>query len=182
MAPEGQPPTETQKRLFGETPGPGSDLRLAAKTVAIRLSRIAYRRPASEAEIELLLRVFDLGQDSKLDLSGVSAFDAQGCTRFSSVPIHHACQGARFGADHCTAGRLSTRISPFVFDLATTPDTELSSLADAGQVHEQSVLKSQVKRMLADPRSRALFDGFGAQWLGVRDLESKAFDIEMFRR
>ena len=34
--------------------------------------------------------------------------------------------------------------------------------------------------MLADPRSRALFDGFGAQWLGLMGLKSKTFDPAMF--
>src|SRR5205823_12522486 len=37
-----------------------------------------------------------------------------------------------------------------------------------------------VKRLLADSRSRALFDGFGAQWLGLGSLESKTFDTVKF--
>src|SRR5439155_15288358 len=40
--------------------------------------------------------------------------------------------------------------------------------------------KGQVKRLLADPRSRALFDGFGAQWLGLGGLDSKTFDTAKF--
>ena len=39
-----------------------------------------------------------------------------------------------------------------------------------GKLHEPAVLQAQVKRLLADPRSRALFDGFGAQWLGLGEL------------
>jgi hypothetical protein len=34
--------------------------------------------------------------------------------------------------------------------------------------------------MLQDPRSRALFDGFGAQWLGVDKLAEKTFDPVKF--
>ena len=60
------------------------------------------------------------------------------------------------------------------------PDEELSALADAGKLHEPAVLHLQVKRLLADPRSRALFDGFGAQWLGLIGLESKTFDIAKY--
>jgi hypothetical protein len=37
-----------------------------------------------------------------------------------------------------------------------------------------------VKRLLEDPRSRALFDGFGAQWLGLGSLETKTFDTAKF--
>src|SRR5206468_7192635 len=63
---------------------------------------------------------------------------------------------------------------------ATMPDAELSALADRGKLHEPAVLKAQVKRLLDDPRSRALFDGFGAQWLGLGSLESKTFDTAKF--
>jgi hypothetical protein len=47
------------------------------------------------------------------------------------------------------------------------PDAELSALADAGKLHQPEFLKAQVKRMLQHERSRALFDGFGVQWLGL---------------
>jgi hypothetical protein len=53
-------------------------------------------------------------------------------------------------------------------------------LAEAGELHEPTVLKSQVLRMLNDPRSRALFDGFGAQWLGLASLKAKDFDTTKF--
>ena len=35
-------------------------------------------------------------------------------------------------------------------------------------------------RLLKDRRSRALFDGFGAQWLGVGGLKRQVFDPAMF--
>jgi hypothetical protein len=60
------------------------------------------------------------------------------------------------------------------------PDAELSALADSGKLREPAVLRAQVKRLLADRRSRALFDGFGAQWLGLGDLKSKTFDTAKF--
>jgi len=63
---------------------------------------------------------------------------------------------------------------------ATMPDDELMALADSGTLQEPAVLEAQVKRLLQDPRSRALFDGFGAQWLGVGGLERQVFDPAMF--
>jgi hypothetical protein len=76
--------------------------------------------------------------------------------------------------DHQLASRLSYLL------WATMPDAELSGLADRGKLHEPAVVKAQVKRLLKDPRSRALFDGFGAQWLGLGSLESKTFDPAKF--
>ncbi|HET6408690.1 MAG TPA: DUF1595 domain-containing protein, partial [Chthoniobacteraceae bacterium] len=67
LAPDGAPPTDFQKRFFGEPPAPGADLRAAAQTVARKLAREAYRRPPSEAEADVLLGVFDLARANKLE-------------------------------------------------------------------------------------------------------------------
>jgi hypothetical protein len=74
--------------------------------------------------------------------------------------------------------QLASRLSYLLW--ATTPDAELSALADGGKLHEPAILQAQVKRLLSDARSRALFDGFGAQWLGLGDLKSQTFDVAKF--
>jgi len=74
--------------------------------------------------------------------------------------------------------QLASRLSYLLW--ATMPDAELFALAADGKLHEPAVLKAQVKRLLADSRSRALFDGFGMQWLGLTDLKSKTFDPDKF--
>ena len=51
-----------------------------------------------------------------------------------------------------------------------------AKLADGGKLHEPAILRAQVQRMLKDRRSRALFDGFGAQWLELGNLATKTFD------
>src|ERR1043165_5552281 len=60
------------------------------------------------------------------------------------------------------------------------PDAELAGLAERGKLHESAGVKAQVRRLLEDPRCRALFDGFGARWLGLGSLESKTFDPAKF--
>src|SRR5258706_7388611 len=74
--------------------------------------------------------------------------------------------------------QLASRLSYLLW--ATMPDPELSDLADAGKLHDPMVLAAQAHRLLRDPRSRALFDGFGAQWLGLDKLAGKSFDAEKF--
>jgi Protein of unknown function (DUF1592)/Protein of unknown function (DUF1588)/Protein of unknown function (DUF1585)/Protein of unknown function (DUF1595)/Protein of unknown function (DUF1587)/Cytochrome C oxidase, cbb3-type, subunit III len=180
VASQDQPSTEVQKRLFGDTPEPGKDLRMAARKVGRQLARNAYRRPASEAELEQLLRVFDLAQDNKLDYQASLRLMLKAVLvspQFLFItPAKEPDVGQAIAPldDYQLASRLSYLL------WATMPDEELSALADAGKLHEQSVLLAQVKRILDDPRSRALFDGFGAQWLGLMGLESKTFDAAMF--
>ena len=180
LASKDQPPTEMQKRLFGDPPAPGSDLRMAAKTVASKLARNAYRRPATEAELELLLRVFDLAQENNLDypeslrLMLKAVLVSPQFLFITPAKEPEAGQTIAPLDDYQLASRLSYLL------WTTMPDAELSALADNGNLHEPAILQLQVKRLLADPRSRALFDGFGAQWLGLLGLESKTFDTVMF--
>jgi hypothetical protein len=60
------------------------------------------------------------------------------------------------------------------------PDEELFRLAGEGKLRSPEVLSSQVRRMLLDPRARALVDNFGGQWLQLRNLRTFAPDRERF--
>ena len=51
------------------------------------------------------------------------------------------------------------------------PDAELLHAAGGGGLRTQAGFEKQVRRMLADPRSRALADRFAAQWLRLQDLD-----------
>ncbi|WP_410965952.1 DUF1592 domain-containing protein, partial [Salmonella sp. SAL4438] len=58
---------------------------------------------------------------------------------------------------------LASRLSFFLW--SSIPDDELLETAAAGTLHTPEVLRRQVTRMLADPRSRSLVTNFAAQWL-----------------
>ncbi|MCB1211610.1 MAG: DUF1592 domain-containing protein, partial [Verrucomicrobiales bacterium] len=174
------PPTAVQQRLFGPTPDPGSDLRAAAKKIARSLARSAFRRPASDTEVDVLLGVFDLARANKLDYTAALRLMLKAVLvspQFLFItPAEEAPPGQPIVPldDYQLASRLSYLL------WATMPDPALAALADSGKLHDPAVLKTQVQRLLADPRSRALFDGFGTQWLGLGDLQTKTFDTAKF--
>ena len=180
LAPAGAPPTEVQKHLFGEPPAQGTDARAAAKNVARSLARKAYRRPASDAEVDVLLGVFDLARQNKLAYPAALRLMLKAVLVSPQFLFITPAKDAEAGQaivpldDYQLASRLSYLL------WATMPDAELSALADGGKLHEPEVLKAQVKRLLADKRSRALFDGFGSQWLGLGELKGKTFDTAKF--
>jgi hypothetical protein len=186
LAPKDAPPTEAQKRLFGAPPAPGTDARAAARNVARSLARSAFRRPPSEAELDVLMQVFDLASQNKLAYPAALSLMLKAVLvspQFLFItPAEKVTPTgeAESGADIVSLDdyQLASRLSYLLW--ATMPDAELSALADAGKLHEPAILKAQVRRLLADPRSRALFDGFGAQWLGLGSLESKTFDTVKF--
>jgi hypothetical protein len=60
------------------------------------------------------------------------------------------------------------------------PDAALRRAADTGTLRDPAVLAAQVRRMLRDPRSQALAEQFGGQWLQFRALESATRNRERF--
>ncbi len=166
-------PASTQLRLFGAT-------ETAARDVARTIARSAYRRPPSEAELDVLVSVFDLGRANKLDHSASLRLMLKAV--LVSPQFLFITPAKDTSADQKIVPlddfQLASRLSYLLW--ATMPDAELSRLADEGKLHESDVLKEQTRRLLASPRSRALFDGFGAQWLGLDSLATKTFDAKKF--
>lgn len=150
------------------------------RTFIQKVARRVYRRPASETEIEVLMDVFQLAKANELDhrssLRLVLKATLVSPQFLFITPSDHAVSDAKIVRldDH----QLASRLSYFLW--ATMPDDELSKQADLGTLHETATLRKQVNRMLTDPRSRALFDGFGTQWLGIDDLVTRPFDMAMF--
>lgn len=74
---------------------------------------------------------------------------------------------------------LATRLSYFLW--SSLPDDELFMLANQGKLHQEAVLKQQVKRMLQDPRAEALTQNFALQWLNLRMLDTTSPDPKVFQ-
>ena len=179
IAPEGQAPTAVQKRLFGETPK-GTDLRKAARGVARTLARDAYRRPPTDAELDVLVDVYDLARNN--DLNHMAALGLMlKAVLVSPQFLFITPAGEPESKDAIVLlddFQLASRLSYLLW--SAPPDAELAALADKGELHKPEVLRTQVERLLKDARSRALFDGFGAQWLRVNELDGQVFDPKTF--
>jgi hypothetical protein len=76
---------------------------------------------------------------------------------------------ARGGIQPLTDLDLASRLSYFLW--SSMPDEQLFQLAAAGHLHEPEVVRAQARRMLQDPRIRALAVEFGGNWLNFRDFE-----------
>lgn len=169
--------------IVGGFPGEestGEEHRAMLETVAESLAKRAYRRPASDAEIRVLVDVYDLGHQN--GLSDRAALRLMLKAMLVSPQFLFITPAVDFDTKDeivpLDGYQLASRLSYLLW--ATMPDDELMSLADSGTLQEPAVLTAQVQRMLNDPRSRALFDGFAAQWLGLGDLQTKTFDPVKF--
>lgn len=180
FAKEEKTSVKLQKRLFGKTPTKGADFLAAAREVASSLARDAYRRPAAEGELDILSQVFDLGVENGLEYQQalglmLKAILVSPQFLFITPAGEVESEEAIVPLDDY---QLASRLSYLLW--MAPPDSILSAWADRGRLHEPRVLRGQVRRMLKHPRSRALFDGFGAQWVGLDKLESQTFDPDLF--
>ncbi|MBS1835488.1 MAG: DUF1592 domain-containing protein [Acidobacteria bacterium] len=175
VAPPGRPRTAVEKRLFGQSTAP--------REVARSLARKAYRRPPTEQELDVLVAAYDLGKRNKLAHSQalhlmLKAVLVSPQFLFITPAVTAGEASSSNGIVPLDDYQLASRLSYLLW--ATMPDDQLMALAGSGKLHEPAVLKAQTKRMLDDRRSRALFDGFGAQWLGVGGLKRQVFDPVLF--
>jgi hypothetical protein len=73
---------------------------------------------------------------------------------------------------------LASRLSYFLW--SSMPDAELFDAAASGALASDEGLRAEVQRMLADPKSSALREGFASQWLGTRTVSSVAPDPNVY--
>jgi hypothetical protein len=73
---------------------------------------------------------------------------------------------------------LATRLSMFLW--CSTPDEELISLANAGQLQRPAVLRRQVERMLNNEKSQRFSRHFVRQWLNLPLLEFLHVDRKLY--
>ncbi len=177
LGPVTAPPNALEMQLFG------SDEHIATREVARALARKMFRRPPSENEIDVLMKVYALatsnGKTHREALRQIlKATLVSPQFLFLTPDAGRTPSPEKQEIVALDDYQLASRLSYFLW--ATMPDAELSALADAGKLRDPKVLAAQARRLLKDPRSRALFDGFGAQWLGLDKLAGKTFDAEKF--
>jgi hypothetical protein len=173
VAPKGAHLTPIEKRLFGARKG-------NPREVARTLAKKAYRRPPTEAELDVLMATFELGTRNNLPYQQALQLMLKAILvspQFLFITPSGEPESSN-GIAPLDDYQLASRLSYLLW--ATMPDDELMGLADSGKLHEPAVLKAQAKRLLDDRRSRALFDGFGAQWLRVGGLKRQVFDPALF--
>jgi hypothetical protein len=130
----------------------------------------AYRRPLTEDEKRDLLAYYKscrekdgMDHESAMRESIVSVLMSPDlCYR---IDLAESDNGIHALSDYDLASRLS------YFLWSSLPDQELLAHAAAGDLHDPKVITAQARRMLKDPRIRALAVEFGGNWLDFRRFE-----------
>lgn len=145
-------------------------VRACARTILSQLAGRAYRRPVTAEDVNPLLTLYDRAQAEAGFDAGIEA----ALRRILVGPdflfrIEADTANARAGESRRLSDvELASRLSFFLW--SSIPDPTLLDLATRGQLRKPGVLDAQVRRMLADDRSRTLVTNFAGQWLYLRNL------------
>jgi mono/diheme cytochrome c family protein len=154
-------------------PDPGEEELRRAYDVIRAFADRAFRRPATHEEITRLLRFVEQAQRN-----------GEGPERGLRLALEAVLVSPHFlfrvepGGRPINQYELATRLSYFLW--SSPPDEELFRLAAQGTLRRGNTLAAQVRRMLRDPRSRALAEKFAGQWLQTRGLADLTPDPARF--
>ena len=179
---EGPGDTPSRRAVFTCQPPSASaaDADACARDILSSLAHRAYRRPLEPGDVETLLAFYRAGRRDGNVRAGIQLalerllVSPDFLFRIEADPSDIAPATAY----RLTALETASRLSFFLW--SSIPDDELLELAERGALDDPVVLEQQTRRMLADPRSKALVDNFVGQWLGLRNLEGVVPDALAF--
>lgn len=149
-----------------------SDEQAYGREVLTAFLERAWRRPFAADEVAPFLELFakyrpDFATFEEAMVEVLAATLAS--PEFLYLTQRTAADGA-LGRPALGDSELASRLSFFLW--ASVPDQRLLQLARDKKLRDPAVLKGEVDRMLADPRSERFARHFVEQWLGLEGLES----------
>jgi Protein of unknown function (DUF1592)/Protein of unknown function (DUF1588)/Protein of unknown function (DUF1585)/Protein of unknown function (DUF1587)/Protein of unknown function (DUF1595) len=178
--PEGSGDPVAKARILTCQPNSLAEETPCARKILEPLAHRAFRRPLAGADVDHLLTAFAEGRKDSTFEAGIATgirrmlMDPAFLFRIEQDPANLAPNTA-FELSHL---ELASRLSFFLW--SSIPDQPLLTAAEQGRLKDPTVLRSQLKRMLADPRARNLVTNFGGQWLQLATTEGAHPDPVIF--
>ena len=172
--------TASRQRIFVCRPSGPQDEEPCAGKIIGALARRAYRRPVTDADLQPLMKIYEIGRAAENFETGIArALEAllsmpAFLLRAESVPVD-----AKVGTIYRISDlELASRLAFFLW--RSMPDDELLDIAVRGQLRDPVVLAQQTRRMLAARPATRWMNDFLGQWLQVRNLRTMVPDPLLF--
>jgi len=143
-----------------------------AERLLRRFLPVAFRRPITDADVATLLELV------KSELGGGVNFEQAMRTAYIAAFCSPDFLYLREPEGRLDNFALASRLSYAFWN--TLPDAELRQLASQGELSKPGVLRSQVERLLTDPRSSRFVTTFTGQWLNLRDIDFTIPDKQLY--
>jgi mono/diheme cytochrome c family protein len=184
--------TPSRRKIFSCTPKTAAEEAACARRIATNLATLAFRRPATQEDVKLLMEFYDQGRKEKDFETGIELVIARilaspqfiyrieedpAALRTSAPSRNNVAAAVQRTPQAPPVARLSdidlaSRLSFFLW--SSIPDEELLKVAAANKLKDPAVLEQQVRRMLKHPKAEALAINFAGQWLNLRALDATA--------
>jgi mono/diheme cytochrome c family protein len=163
--------TPSRARIFICRPPDAREETACASRILSNIAKQAFRRPVTDRDIAPLLKFYNEGRQLGTFDAGIeSALVALLSSSKFLYRIEPPPANAKPGSTYQLNGlELASRLSFFLW--SSLPDEELLAAGDHGELSDPKVWEHQVRRMLADPRSKTLTTNFAFEWLKVRDMD-----------
>jgi mono/diheme cytochrome c family protein len=172
--------TPSRRRIFVCRPAAPSAEERCASTILSTLARRAYRRSVTDEDLRVPLQFYKEARAGGDFETGIEmALRAILTSTEFLFRIERDPADAKPNQNYRVSDvELASRLSFFLW--SSIPDDELLDLAVQKKLHESAVLDQQVRRMMADARSKALVTNFAGQWLYLRNLAAASPDPRLF--
>jgi hypothetical protein len=181
----------SRRKIFICTPKTPAEETACARRIITNLTTYAFRRPAVQADVNLLMAFYEQGRKEKDFETGIELVLARilaspqfiyrieeeqparsASTAGSTIMASQRARSQRPPVQRLSDLDLASRLSFFLW--SSIPDAELLKVAGSGRLKDPAVLEQQVRRMLKDPKAEALAVNFAGQWLNLRGLDASA--------
>ena len=173
--------TPSRRAIFVCQPTQASDERTCATTILSRIARLAYRRPATPADVQTLVEFYERGrrETESFDEGIQFALERVLVDPDFLLRVYRDPNPRRDASYRLSDLELASRLSFFLWN--SLPDERLLEAAERRELTRPEVLEAQVRRMLADPRARRAFvDNFAAQWLNLRRVREVVVHPDLY--
>lgn len=170
-------------RIIWPKPSTDSVVHLENEVTALRetlasFGKHAWRRPITSEELDRLVLLYTKSRNRSQTHIEAMREPLKAILVSPHFLFVVESEPEESGVQRLSPYQLAMRLSLFLW--SSIPDAELMRCADNATIYEDEVLLTQVKRMLSDPKSRALGENFGLQWLGLRDFLDVVPDQSVF--
>ena len=164
-------PPKTHTDIFSESANK-SDEQVYGREVLNRFLKRVWRRPVTSPEVDQFMALFAkyrpgfaTFEDAMVEVLATALATPEFLYLTQRVTAEETKSSARI-----SELEFASRLSMFLW--SSIPDDELLKLAEQGKLREPEVLAAQIKRLLADPRSRRFSQNFVEQWLSLERMNS----------
>ena len=169
-------PPEHHTRILFDSPLREKNPDAYVREVIDRFVSRAFRRPASQAEVDRFFRIYKL-VNPELKSMEASMRETLAMVLISPQFLYHTVAGGKVTSH---ADELASRLSYFLW--GSMPDAALLKLAAEGRLAESEVMEQEVSRMLADERSKDFVRNFTMQWLSLAKMKTVPINNQLFPR